>query len=299
MGIIDPAKIAEKYRNEIRRRIADFKTPLKVRGFIATDDQPSLSYANATKIAFEEIGFQYDLKRVPRLSLESAILRANEEKDTHGIFIYFPVFGNEEDKYLRNLVVPEKDIEAGSFFWTRKLSNNERYAFENTQDKKALIPCTPLAIIKILAEIKSYGNENRPLNDKIVTIFNRSEVIGRPLAVLMSNDGASVFSFDEHGPLLFKNGIPEETEYKRADALKLSDIVITGVPNKDFKKVSTEELKRDVICINFSTNQNFDTNVEGFALDFIPRVGPMTVTMCMRNAIRLYENYFNDHAAAN
>ena len=50
----------------------------------------------------------------------------SEEKDTHGIFIYFPVFGNEEDKYLRNLVVPEKDIEAGSFFWTRKLSNNER-----------------------------------------------------------------------------------------------------------------------------------------------------------------------------
>ena len=209
------------------------------------------------------------------------------------------MFGNEEDKYLRNLVVPEKDIEAGSFFWTRKLSNNERYAFENAQDKKALIPCTPLAIIKILAEIKSYGNESRPLNDKIVTIFNRSEVIGRPLAVLMSNDGASVFSFDEHGPLLFKNGIPEETEYQRADALKLSDIVVTGVPDKDFKKISTEELKREVICINFSTNQNFDTNVEGFALDFIPRVGPMTVTMCMRNAIRLYENYFHDHAAAN
>ena len=60
----------------------------------------------------------------------------------------------------------------------------------------------------------------------------------------MSNDGASVFSFDEHGPLLFKDGIPEETEYKRADALKLSDIVVTGVPDEDFKRISTEELKR-------------------------------------------------------
>ncbi|MFL2503692.1 MAG: tetrahydrofolate dehydrogenase/cyclohydrolase catalytic domain-containing protein [Candidatus Azotimanducaceae bacterium] len=218
MGIIDPAQIAKKYRNELKKRVADFETPLKVKGFIATNDKPSLSYANATKKAFEEIGFQYELKKVPRLSLESAILFANAEKDTHGIFIYFPVFGNEEDKYLRNLVTPEKDIEAGSFFWTRKLSKNDRYASENVQDKKALIPCTPLAIIKILAEVKSYGYGRKPLNDKTVTIFNRSEVIGRPLAVLMSNDGASVFSFDEHGPLLFKDGIPEETEYKRAEA---------------------------------------------------------------------------------
>ena len=119
------------------------------------------------------------------------------------------MFGNEEDKYLRNLVVPEKDIEAGA--------SSGQESYQTMRDmlskyprQKALIPCTPLAIIKILAEIKSYGNESRPLNDKIVTIFNRSEVIGRPLAVLMSNDGASVFSFDEHGPLLFKNGIPEE-----------------------------------------------------------------------------------------
>ena len=298
MGIIDPAQIAEKYRNELKKRIANFETPLKVKGFIATDDKPSLSYANATKKAFEEIGFQYELKKVPRLSLESAILFANAEKDTHGIFIYFPVFGNEEDKYLRNLVAPEKDIEAGSFFWTRKLSKNDRYAFENIQDKKALIPCTPLAIIKILSEVKSYGSGRKPLNDKTVTIFNRSEVIGRPLAVLMSHDGASVFSFDEHGPLLFKDGIPEETEYKRADALKLSDIVVTGVPNTKFKKISIKELKKNVICINFSTNQNFDKKVEDFALDFVPRVGPMTVTMCMRNAIRLYENFFHHHASA-
>ena len=298
MGIIDPAEIAKKYRNAIKERVADFRTPLKVKGLIATDDKPSLSYANATKKAFEEIGFQYELKKVPRLSLESAILFANAEKDTHGIFIYFPVFGNEEDKYLRNLVAPEKDIEAGSFFWTRKLSKNDRYAFKNVKDKKALIPCTPLAIIKILAEVKSYGNGRKPLGDKTVTIFNRSEVIGRPLAVLMSNDGASVFSFDEHGPLLFKDGIPEETEYQRADALKLSDIVVTGVPSTKFRKISIKELKKNVICINFSTNQNFDKNVEDFALDFVPRVGPMTVTMCMRNAIRLYENYFHDHASA-
>jgi methylenetetrahydrofolate dehydrogenase (NAD+) len=298
MGIIDPAQIAEKYRNELKTKIANFETPLKVKGFIATDDKPSLSYANATKKAFEEIGFKYELKKVPRLSLESAILFANAEKETHGIFIYFPVFGNEEDKYLRNLVTPEKDIEAGSFFWTRKLSRNDRYAFENIQDKKALIPCTPLAIIKILSEVKSYGSGRKPLNDKTVTIFNRSEVIGRPLAVLMSHDGASVFSFDEHGPLLFKDGIPEETEYKRADALKLSDIVVTGVPNTKFKKISIKELKKNVICINFSTNQNFDKKVEDFALDFVPRVGPMTVTMCMRNAIRLYENFFHHHASA-
>ena len=68
------------------------------------------------------------------------------------------------------------------------------------------------------------------------------------------------------------------------------------MPSAKFRKISIKELKKNVICINFSTNQNFDKNVEDFAQDFVPRVGPMTVTMCMRNAIRLYENYFHDSA---
>ncbi|MBA57704.1 MAG: methylenetetrahydrofolate dehydrogenase [Gammaproteobacteria bacterium] len=288
MGIIDPDLIATRYRAELKEKVSGLNSTPRVIGLIANNDQPSLSYANATKKAFEEIGIEYRLIETPRLSLEKEIKNANNDPGIHGIFIYFPVFGNEEDKYLRNLVDHTKDIEAGSFFWTRKLSKNDRFLFD---DKKALIPCTPLAIVKILAEIGAYGSGSMPLKEKNVVIFNRSEVIGRPLAVMMSNDGANVWSFDEFGPLLFREGIPRETSSDRAKALQKSDIVITGVPTSNFIKISPNELTRRPVCINFSATENFTKDIDKHVKTFVPRVGPMTVTMCMRNTIRLYENF--------
>ena len=63
----------------------------------------------------------YDLQQVSRLDLEQAILAANEDSTIHGIFIYFPIFGNQQDNYLRNLVDYTKDVEAGSQYWDQKV----------------------------------------------------------------------------------------------------------------------------------------------------------------------------------
>jgi 5,10-methylene-tetrahydrofolate dehydrogenase/methenyl tetrahydrofolate cyclohydrolase len=132
------------------------------------------------------------------------------------------------------------------------------------------------------------------LAGKAITIFNRSEVIGRPLAVMMSNDGAMVLSFDEHGPLEFKAGAPNETSMNRRSALAQSDIIITGVPGSSFALVKREEVHSNSVCVNFSSEKNFNEDVESHVRTFIPRVGPMTVAMCMRNTIRLFENFHHE-----
>jgi 5,10-methylene-tetrahydrofolate dehydrogenase/methenyl tetrahydrofolate cyclohydrolase len=132
------------------------------------------------------------------------------------------------------------------------------------------------------------------LAGKAITIFNRSEVIGRPLAVMMSNDGAMVLSFDEHGPLEFKAGAPNETSMDRRSALAQSDIIITGVPDSGFALVKREEVPSNSVCVNFSSEKNFNEDVESHVRTFIPRVGPMTVAMCMRNTIRLFENFHHE-----
>jgi methylenetetrahydrofolate dehydrogenase (NADP+)/methenyltetrahydrofolate cyclohydrolase len=267
---------------------------MQVVGFIASDDRPSVSYANATRRVFTDAGFNYDLRHVKRLELEAEIIKANADEDVHGIFIYFPVFSNQEDDYLRNLVHYTKDIEAGSLYWTRKLDTNDRSATDKDTNKKALIPCTPLAIVKVLDDIGEYGDGDLPLAGKKITIFNRSQVIGRPLAIMMSNDGAMVLSFDEHGPLEFKAGAPKETSLDRSSALAQSDIIITGVPGSDFELVKPEEVPDDAVCINFSSEQNFTEDVKSHVRAFIPRVGPMTVAMCMRNTIRLFEHFHHE-----
>ena len=290
--ILDPSILAEKYVQQVHEEITSLNVTLKVLGLIASDDKPSLAYARATKQKFNDAGIEYDLRHVERLDLEKEIVSANQDPDIHGIFIYFPVFDNQQDSYLRNLVDFKKDIEAGSLFWTRKLYENDRYAMTADQAKKALLPCTPLAILKVLTEIGVYATDiERPIKGKVITIFNRSEVIGRPLAVMMSNDGAEVYSFDVNGVLKFVNAEPHEISISRKDALKLSDIVITGVPGRSFEKIGGDEIREGAICLNFSSVPNFADDINTYTDIYIPRIGPMTVAMCMRNLTRLYQNF--------
>jgi methylenetetrahydrofolate dehydrogenase (NADP+)/methenyltetrahydrofolate cyclohydrolase len=288
----NPARVARGFNESARAEISGLHGSINVVGFIASDDQPSLEYAQAAQAKFAEVGIHYDLRYIQRLDLEAQILKANNDADIHGIFIYFPVFHNEQDSYLRNLVDYRKDIEAGSIYWTQKLYSNDRLAINGDQTKKALLPCTPLAIVKLFTELGIYaGDVDRPLAGKTISIFNRSEVIGRPLAVMMSNDGARVYSFDVNGPLLFLDATAEEIDITRAEALAASDIIITGVPSSSFEKIHTAEFSSDTVCLNFSSYPNFDADVADYCSVYVPRIGPMTVAMCIRNTLRLYQNF--------
>jgi len=294
---LDPAKVAQKYLDEVRIELQSLTEQIRVVGFVASDDLPSVTYANATQQKFTDVGIAYDLRRIARLDLEDAITGVNEDPKIHGLFVYLPVFNNEQDAILRNLVDFRKDIEGGGHYWTRKLYDNDRLAADNDQTKKALLPCTPLAIIKMLTEAGVYfADVNLPMSDKTVTIFNRSEVVGRPLAAMLSNDGARVFSFDINGPLEFSGGRPAEIEITRHQALAQSDIVITGVPSESFQKVSATEIRKDAVCLNFSFYANFEEDVSTHTGIFIPRIGPVTVAMCMRNTLRLYKNFHQSQA---
>lgn len=293
---LNPTRLAKRYVEEAAEQVKQFSLPIKVAGLIASEDEPSIAYAAATKQKFTDIGIEYDLRNVARLELEEQILELNADPSVHGVFIYFPVFNNQQDDYLRNLVDFKKDIEAGSNYWTRKLYNNDRFV-DDDANKKALLPCTPLAIVKMLTEIGIYDTtKEKPIKDKVVTIFNRSEVIGRPLAVMMSNDGALIHSFDLNGPLTFKDAKASESSISREAALAESDIVITGVPSDAFDRIKASEVKSGTVCVNFSSYPNFADDISTHTEIFVPRVGPMTVAMCMRNTVRLYNNFHRQNS---
>lgn len=291
--LVSPSTVAERFRAEIKQEIRSLGTQLQVVGFLAGNYGPSLTYANYTKEACEELGIRYELRQVPRLELERQIREANADPAVHGIMVYFPVFGNEQDRYLKDLVDYRKDIEGLNAFWINKLYENERLVEGARATGKAVVPCTALSIIKILEANGAYGGSGTlPAEHKTVTIFNRSEVVGRPLAVMVSNDGARVYSFDVNGVLLYEKGNAYETDITRSEALAASDLVITGVPSKEFPKIRMEELAPHAVCLNFATVKNFAPEVEEQAQLFIPRVGPVTVAMCMRNTLRLYRTYW-------
>lgn len=284
--LIDPAAVAAKYRQSLKSEIAELPQKLKLVGFLAAESGPSATYANYTAVGCSDVGIDFELRHIRKLVMEEAILEANADPTVHGILVYYPVFGTQQDNYIKDLIEPAKDIEGLTTFWARRLYQNRRH-LDDDKTKKAILPCTPLAVVKLLEEAGVVA----PLAGRVICIFNRSEVVGRPLASMLANDGANVYSFDIDGPLRFTKQQVLETDISRTEALSRADVVITGVPSRDFKLIEAEELKPGAICLNFSTLKNFHDDIHQRAAVFIPRVGPMTVTMALRNTLRLYRNF--------
>jgi len=221
---------------------------------------------------------------------------ANLDENVHGIMVYYPVFGGAQDQYLKNSISLKKDVEGLCHTYINNMYHNVRF-LDEAKTLKCILPCTPLAMIKILEFIGVYNNilpyGNR-LHGKTVTVINRSEVVGRPLASLMANDGANVYSVDVNDILFMHRGSGlrlkrhevSETTVTLAMALEKSDVVISGVPTAAYK-VDTSALKEGVIAINFSSYKNFDDDIKSRASIYVPTVGKVTIAMLFRNLLRL------------
>lgn len=293
---IDPAELAESIRAEIRADLAAIPDRLTVVGFLVDGDRPARTYAEYTRRACAEVGIDFDL-RTPRADdIEAAVRDASADDGVHGVFVYYPVRDPERDRWLRELVDPRKDVEGLHSFWSRCLYENRRF-IDDEGTRRAVLPCTPLAVMKLLGEAGAFrGPAGTPLASVKACVFNRSEIVGRPLAAMLANDGAEVTSFDLGGSLVFRHaaGIQghhvDAVAVDRAAALAEADVVVTGVPSRDFPLVRADEIKPGAVCLNFSTMKNFADDIVDRASVFVPRVGSMTVTMAMRNAVRLYRN---------
>jgi methylenetetrahydrofolate dehydrogenase (NAD+) len=171
---------------------------------------------------------------------------------------------------------------------------NTRF-LDAAKTQKSLLPCTPLAIVKILEHVGVY-NSVLPYGNRLfgrtVTIVNRSEIVGRPLAALLANDGADVWSVDITGIQRFTRGEGirrrmhnvQDSDKKLEDVVPMSDVVITGVPSPNYK-FPTELLKDGAVCINFSSEKNFGPEVKERASIYVPAIGKVTITILMRNIL--------------
>lgn len=292
MNILKPDGAAEVFRDYVKNEIGKYGLKINIAGVLASTDPASVTYSDYTRSACEDVGINYHVVDVRPESVRQSIEELNNDGNVHGIFIYYPIWNDSRDAELRDLMSPRKDVEGLTSYWIKKLYSNDRFDGDKRQFK-AILPCTPLAIIKILEQTEAYMPYGLPFKGQTITIFNRSEVVGKPLAYMLSNDGARVYSFDIDGGLVLdlSAGGPEDLSVCRDRALKESDIVITGVPSRNFDKIKAEELKEGAICLNFSSVQNFTSDAQEVAGLYIPRVGPMTVAICMRNALQLYRNY--------
>ena len=102
-------------------------------------------------------------------------------------------------------------------------------------------------------------------------------MVGRPLAALLANDGARVFSIDvnniveytrrktnEDGsrpPAWHPNHVTQNCKLSLQQCLEISDVVVSGVPSSSYK-VQTNQLKDGVIAVNFASGKNFQEDIK-------------------------------------
>ncbi|KAJ7098716.1 hypothetical protein B0H15DRAFT_588216 [Mycena belliarum] len=348
--------IASAFRDEVKQSLALATRRPRLVGILATSSAPSRFYAEFTRKEAESLGVEFVLKKTgaaesPDLGegegVEEAIIEANEDESVDGIMVYFPIFGPQQDHYLQQVVSPYKDVEGLHFKFHYNLYHNIRFirpqsllssgappasagAIEGEDPPpgtvKSIIPCTPLAIVKCLEHVGVY-NKILPYGDRAygrtITVINRyarsSEVVGRPLAALLANDGARVFSVDidsvqEYTKRPRVAGVdagyhPRHVVHPSAatlqEVLALSDVVVSAVPAAAYK-VKTAWLKDGCLCVNVAADRNFEADVRDKvririvtrrralmiawkASLYIPAVGKVTILMLLRNLLRLQE----------
>ena len=293
--VINAADVAAPFRAETREQVAALGRELRLVGLLSQSEGPAHTYAQYARGGAEDVGVTMDLWQLERDAVGAAIREANADPSVDGIFLYYPLVDPVEDRWVRELVDPRKDVEGMHSFWSRLLYENRRYV-DDAGSLRAILPCTPLGILKLLeaAGLSTLGRgELAPLEGVLACVINRSEIVGRPLSAMLANDGATVVSLDLTGAVVFEPAIGRhahtvrDSNRDRATALREADVVITGVPSREFPLVTADEIKPGAICVNFSEFRNFDDSVLEVASAFVPRVGPMTVAMATRNLVRL------------
>ena len=271
--------------------------------------------------------------------VEDLIIAANADDSVHGIMVYYPIFHGRQDTYLQQIVDPRKDVEGLHFSYCWNMYHNVRFiapsqlggapgttrempAPEGDEETvpagmaKSILPCTPLAMVKCLESIGVY-DRSLPYGDRLfgktIAVINRSEVVGRPLAALLSNDGARVLSIDIDSIQEFNKRTERERSAAVRDAhernaaarlrphhvvrasslsaeecIRSAHVVIAGVPSPNYK-VPTDWIQPGTVCINFSSEKNFMPDVRTKASMYLPAIGKTTIAMLQRNLLRLVE----------
>ncbi|KAL8722625.1 MAG: hypothetical protein Q9225_000931 [Loekoesia sp. 1 TL-2023] len=292
--VVLAGSIAKSLQLEVGEGLAKLKKKPLLVGFLA-NKVGEINYKGS-----RAPGFEFSLREVDREELEGCILAANQDGNIDGIIVYYPIFNSRQDQYLQQLIDVGKDVEGLSHRYVFNMYQNIRF-LDQEKLQKSILPCTPLAIVKILEYLKVY-NTILPYGNRLfghsITVVNRSEVVGRPLAALLANDGACVYSVDITGVQQFTRGdgikkrrheVLEKEGWTLENCVPLSDVVISGVPGEAFN-FPTRLLKEGAICINFSTEKNFGPEVKDKASIYVPAIGKVTIIVLLRNLLRIIQN---------
>lgn len=278
MKIVDGTAIAAKIFSETKARA----TKLARKGIrpglavvLIGNDAASVAYVGKKKQAAEKIGVNFFLYRYPssitKIKLISEIKRIQNNTKVHGVIVQLPVPERlwKNIREILDTIKDEVDVDCLKSSSQEKLQSGD----------EVFIPPTPGAILEILKTYKV------SLKSKIVCIIGRGELIGKPMAAILS-----------HYPVEVQ--VVGRSTKNPESIIRKADIIISGVGKKNLLKGSS--VKKDAVVIDAATvyeGKRLYGDVEfasvskkASVITPVPGgVGPITVAKLLENVIMAAE----------
>lgn len=259
---------------KLQAQCQKMKSPPKMRVILVGDNQASVAYVKHKEKMCSKIGADFDLVKLPEnINKEDFLLeikKLNDDNSINGGFVQLPLPNHLSDIDTTELIAKEKDVDGfGVESFIGLIKNNYERGF---------IPCTPKGIMTLFA------NNNIELKGKDITIIGRSLIVGKPMALLLQNAGATVtMCHSKTKDLKFHT--------KNADII-ISAVGKTKFLGKDYFKEDQSQVLVDVginrteqgkLCGDMDYEEIKD---QVAAITPVPGgVGPMTVLSLMENLV--------------
>lgn len=273
MILIEGNKLKEKIIRDLKEKTKSLPRPIKIAIIQVGNNESSTIYINQKKKLEQEINILINHIKLQGETKEQEIIKKinalNKDKEIDGIMVQLPLPKHLNQKIIVNAIDENKDIDGLTDPNIIKLYNNNY----------TLAPCTPIGILKLLELYKI------DIKEKNIVILGRSDIVGKPLSLLLTNSNATVTLCHS----------------KTKDVKKITnkaDILISAIGKP--KLITKDYIKKDAIIIDVGINKDENGKLCG-DVDFedvkdkvsyitpVPKgVGPATIAMLLENSYKAY-----------
>jgi methylenetetrahydrofolate dehydrogenase (NADP+)/methenyltetrahydrofolate cyclohydrolase len=275
MQLIDGKSLSNKVQASIAKEVEELKQEKNIVPGLAViivgNDPASHAYVSMKEKACKKVGFYSITHKMPETISQDEIIQIikmmNNNPHIHGILVQLPLPEHIDTNAILEVIDPKKDVDGFHAYNIGRMVTN----------LDSFVSCTPLGVMKMFEE---YSID---LEGKDVVVIGASNIVGKPMAMLLLNANATVSITH-----IYTKDLSQYTTK--------ADIVIVGVGRPNL--ITADMVKDGVIVIDIGINRLEDGSLVG-DVDFenvapkcsyitpVPGgVGPMTIAMLLSNTLK-------------
>lgn len=272
--LIDGKALAAKMRGELKERVAAYRAErgkdIGLAVVLVGEDPASQVYVRNKIKACEEVGIRSYSYKLPENTSEEQLSSLIEElvaaENVHGILVQLPLPKHLNERKILRLIPPSKDVDG---FCAENIGNL-------AMNRETIVSCTPYGVMKMLEEYKIDPKGKRAV------VLGRSNIVGKPMAMLLLNADATVT-------------VCHSKTHDLKEICAQADILVVAIGRAKF--VGADMVKEGAVVIDVGMDRDENGKLCG-DVDFaavkdkasyitpVPGgVGPMTITMLLYNTV--------------